>query len=265
MIRSDKHLNEFNRYQRQIVFSGLGWGGQKQLFHSRVLIIGVGGLGSWNAEILARAGVGFIRIVDPDRVDITNLHRQALYDQADAGRAQLKVQAAEHRLRRINSTIQIDPVADRLEADNIHTLAHDVDLILDGTDQFATRFLINDYCVKTGTPWIFAGVIGGGAQVVTFIPGRTGCLRCLLDEPPLPCHDPGCRQMGVLGPAVAAIAGLQSMEALKLLAGQTGHAGHCLTWIDVWNNTVRQIDLTTLKERNDCPCCNGHEYAYLEP
>lgn len=176
------------RYSRQIVFRDLGLEGQRKLMSGRVLVVGAGGLGTWAAELLTRAGVGLLRLADDDKVDLTNIHRQGLYDESDAEASKPKVQAAAERLARINAGAAIETINTRLERTNIDSLAGDVDVILDGTDNFATRFLINDYAVKYGKPWIFAGVVGAEGQMMTIVPGRTPCLRCIMDSPPPPCR-----------------------------------------------------------------------------
>lgn len=256
---------DLTRYHRQIVFDQLGLDGQRKLAAGRVLIVGVGGLGSWAAELLARAGAGMIRLVDSDVVDLSNLHRQALYDETDAAEKPSKVDAAAARLRQINSEVCVEPVAARVDAANIESLATDVDLILDGTDNFATRFLINDAAVKLGRPWIFAGAVGAEAQIMTIVPGRTPCLRCVLDTPPPPCRDPNCRSFGVLGPIVAAVASFQAAEAIKILTGQLDAISPYLTKFDLWTNAMSRIDVATAAADTPCPCCKEGEFEFLEP
>jgi len=253
----------FERYTRQMVFPGIALAGQRQLMASRVLVVGVGGLGSWTADLLARAGVGALRLVDADRVDLTNLHRQGLYDQADADAGELKVTAAARRIARITDQVAVEPIAARCDADTIADLAGDVDLILDGTDNFAARFVINDYAVKTRTPWIFAGVVGAEGQIMTIVPPRRPCLRCLFDSPPPPCVDPACRVAGVLGPAVAVMSALQACEAVKLLAGAAGQASPYLTKLDLWTNTLQQIHAARACAETPCPCCGEGHYDHL--
>lgn len=253
------------RYQRQMVYAPLGPEGQRRLRAGRALIVGVGGLGSWTAELLARAGVGFLRLVDPDRVDLTNIHRQGLYDEADAAAGRPKVQAAAHRLACINAEVQVEPVAVRLDRSNIADLAGDVHVILDGTDNFATRFIINDCAVKMGLPWVFAGVVGAEGQVMTIRPGGRPCLRCVYDSPPPPCVDPSCRAAGVIGPAVAAIAACQAAEALKYLAGRPGAVSPFLMKLDLWENAWQRVDVAQACAGVDCPCCRRRRFEHLEP
>jgi molybdopterin/thiamine biosynthesis adenylyltransferase len=252
------------RYDRQVRFAGLGPAGQRRLAEGRALIVGMGGLGSWVAELLARAGVGMLRLLDPDQVDLSNIHRQALYSQADAAAATAKVHAAAGRLAEINGQVTVEPFVLRLESDNIARLAGDVGVILDGTDNFATRFLINDYAVRSGTPWVFAGVVGAEAQTMTVIPGRTACLRCVMEAPPPACTEPTCSIAGVLGPAVATIAAIQACEAMKILSGNVDRVSEYLVKLDLWGNTVQRIDVSGLATRADCPCCGRRQFDYLE-
>ncbi len=254
-----------DRFARQIVFEPWGIEAQRSLSAGRALIVGVGGIGSWAAALLARAGAGFLRIVDNDLVDLTNLHRQALYDQFDAEAARPKVIAAARRLTELNGGCTVDAVLARVDRANLDSLARDVAVVVDGTDNFATRFLINDYCVKNGKPWVFAGVVGAEAQVAAIIPGRTACLRCLLDEPPPPCSDPTCSQAGVLGMPVAAIAAIEAMEAAKILANRLDAVSSHLLKMDLWNNTLHRMDLGHPRQSPPCPCCVEREFEYLEP
>ena len=249
-------------YDRQIRFVGLGEDGQRRLAGGAALIVGVGGLGSWQAELLVRAGVGRLRLVDDDRVEAVNLHRQALYEEADVGR--LKVEAAADRLGRLNPSIRVEPVAERIGPANAERLAVGMDVILDGTDNFAARFLINDLSVRSGIPWVFGGVVEARGQVATFVPGRTGCLRCLYDAPPKGVEEPRAATHGVLGPAVAAIASLQALEAIKVLSENAERAVPCLLSLDLWSNVVRRIDLASAGPRDDCPCCKGRRFDHLQ-
>ena len=252
------------RYQRQMIFSGLGLKAQRRLMDSSVLIVGLGGLGSWSAELLARAGVGRMRLVDRDRVDVTNLPRQAMYEESDATDGVAKVQAAAARLRRIRSDADVEPVEERLDKTNVASLADGVDLILDGTDNFATRFVINDFAVRSGTAWVFAGVVGAEAQTMTIVPGRTPCLRCVFDSPPPPCVDPTCRSAGVLGPAVSAIAAIEAIEAMKILAGRIDQVSPYLLKLDLWGNTIQRLNPAEAGAQSQCPCCKGRQFEFLE-
>jgi adenylyltransferase/sulfurtransferase len=248
-----------------MAFPPLGRSGQDALTAGRGLIVGVGGLGSWVAELLARAGVGFLRLVDDDVVEAGNLHRQALYTEADAAMGRPKVEAAAAHLSSRNSNMRIDARNVRASHENISDLARDVGVIVDGTDNFATRYLLNDYCVKHAQPWIFAGVIAAEAQIMTIVPHQTPCLRCILPTPPRPCTDTSCRQAGVLGPAVSMVASLQAVEAMKILAGRRETASPLLLKMDLWNNSVQQARFDGPIIDPPCPCCELADYEFLEP
>jgi adenylyltransferase/sulfurtransferase len=252
------------RYARQIVFPGLAVAGQRRLNHGRVLVVGVGGLGSWTSELLTRAGVGFLRLVDDDVVELANIHRQSLYDEGQATQRLPKVHAAAARLAAINSETMIDPVQSRMDRTNIARLAEGVNLIVDGTDNFAARFLINDYAVKAGVPWVMAGVVQGEGQVMSVLPGRSACLRCVLEELPLPCQDRQCRSSGVLGPAVAAVAAIQTMETLKILADRTDMLAAAVLKVDLWGNKIQEIAAGKSSIRTDCPCCGLRDFEFLD-
>jgi molybdopterin-synthase adenylyltransferase len=256
--------NNLARYARQAAFDGLGPAGQKAIASGRALIVGVGGLGSWAAELLARAGVGSLRLADPDKVDLSNIHRQALYSEADAAAGLLKVEAARRRLGEINSGVAVETAAERVDHRNIARLAAGAGVIVDGTDNFAARFLINDYAVKSGTPWVFAGCIRAEWQTMAVLPGRSPCLRCLMDAPPPPCTEQTCRQAGVIGPAVAAVAAFQAAEAMKILAGRADLVSPYLLKADLWANALQRLAWAEFRNL-DCPCCAKGEMEYLEP
>jgi len=253
--------DDMARYHRQMAFGELGLGGQRALGEASVLIVGVGGLGSWAADLLARAGVGRLVLADDDKVDLTNIHRQGLYDQSDAADRLPKVAAAAGRLAEINSEVQVHPHQVRLDAGNIAELARGAGLIIDGTDNFHARFIINDYCVKGSLPWIFAGVVGAEGQLMPVVPSRTACLRCVFDAPPPPCVDPTCRQAGVLGPAVATMAAMQTVEAIKILSGRLDAVCPCLVKIDLWTNEIQRIRSAPAA---DCPCCQKRHFDHLD-
>ena len=199
--------------------------------------------------------MGFLRIIDPDRVELENLHRQTLYTEADAAAATHKVIAAADHLGQINSQVRVDTIVGRLEAANAESLVSGVDLVLDGTDNWPARFIINDACVKARLPWIYAGVVADQAMTMNVIPGRTACLRCIYDQPPPPCVSPTCRSAGVLGPAVQLIAGLEALEAIKLLSGNVQAARTRLMSFELWTNRVAELDASV--PRTDCPCCQA--------
>src|SRR6187401_1743597 len=226
------------RYARQWRFAPLGKAGQRKLLQSRVLIVGCGALGSVQANTLARAGVGHLRIVDRDFLELNNLQRQVLYDEDDVSAGLPKAIAAKNRLERINSEIEIDAVVADVDHTNIERLLEGVDCLVDGTDNFETRFLLNDAAVKTGTPWVYGGCIGAEGQTLTILPGQTPCLRCLMPEPPPPGSTPTCDRAGILGTIIGVVASMESNEALKILSGHSESISRTWTILDLWDNTV---------------------------
>src|SRR3954453_20489344 len=212
-------IDPLDRYSRQVRFPALGEAGQRALMKSKVTLCGCGALGTVLANHLARAGVGHLRIVDRDFIETHNLQRQILFDEQDVADNLPKAEAAARKLRQINSTIAIEPVVTDIDHTNILDLVGDADLILDGTDNFETRYLINDAAVKLNKPWIFGGVIGSEGQTMTIPPALTPCLRCLSEDNPAPGMTPTCESAGVLGPAVSVIASFEAVEAIKLLSG----------------------------------------------
>jgi adenylyltransferase/sulfurtransferase len=252
-----------DRYIRQMRYPPLGEAGQQRLVASRVLLCGCGALGSVIANTLVRAGVGFLRLVDRDFLELNNLQRQVLYDEEDVRANLPKAIAAAEKLRRINSQIEIEPLVVDIEAGNIESLCRDVHVILDGTDNFETRFLINDAAVKQKLPWVYGGCIGDEGQTMTILPGRTACLRCLIPEPPPPGTTPTCDVAGVLGPIVNVVASLQSNEAIKILSGNENAVSRSLTVLELWDNRIRQVDVSNLRDQMDCPTCRHGEYPWL--
>jgi adenylyltransferase/sulfurtransferase len=254
---------ELARYDRQVKYHPFGVEGQKRLRDSAALVVGCGALGSVIANTLARAGVGTLRIVDRDFLELNNLQRQVLYDEADVAAGMPKAIAAANRLRTINSDIKIEPVVGDVTYINIASLAEGVGVIIDGTDNFETRLLVNDYCVKHKLPWVYGGCVGADGQTMAILPGETACLSCLLPEMPPPGTTPTCDTAGILGPVVNVIASLQSIEALKILSGNLESVSRKLTVIDLWDNRLRQIDLGDLCERADCPTCGQGKFPWL--
>jgi adenylyltransferase/sulfurtransferase len=256
--------DQWRRYSRQIRFSPIGMAGQQLLNASSVLVIGCGALGSVVAELLVRAGVGRIRIVDRDFVELHNLQRQFLYTEEDVTSGWPKAIAAAKRLRSINSAVHIDPVIADVDHRNIAALAEGAQVFVDGTDNFEIRFLINDFAHVSGTPWVYGGCLGAEGQSMTIIPGETACLRCLLSEgAPPPGTTPGCDVGGIVGPVINVIAAIQSMEAIKLLSGNRNAINSGLTIIDLWGGRMRQMDLSNLRALNLCPACLG-QHEWLE-
>lgn len=248
-------MSEQSRYQKQLLFAGIGAEGQAALSQSRVLVCGCGALGSVLVETLARAGVGFIRVVDRDFVELSNLQRQVLFDEDDVANRVPKAVAAGNRLARINSEIEVDPIVADVNYTNIAGFADGVDLILDGTDNFEIRFLINDFSLESGIPWIYTGCVGSHGQTMSIFPGETACLRCLIDTVPEPGSTETCDTAGVIGPAINVIASLEAVDALKILSGRRDEVQPVLKVVDVWNATIRHMNVSTLRETADCPAC----------
>jgi adenylyltransferase/sulfurtransferase len=253
-----------DRYSRQVRFPALGESGQRKLLESRVTICGCGALGTVLANHLVRAGVGRIRLVDRDFIETHNLQRQILFDESDVAENLPKAEAAARKLRRINSAVEIEPVVTDIDHTNILDLVGDADLILDGTDNFETRYLINDAAVKLDKPWIFGGVIGSEGQTMTIVPGKTPCIRCLIETSPPPGMTPTCETAGVLGPAVAVIASFEAIEAIKLLSGAHDALNTELIMVDLWEWSFRRLKVAGLLGKVDCPCCRQRNFEWLD-
>ncbi|MDP2995926.1 MAG: ThiF family adenylyltransferase [Bryobacterales bacterium] len=249
------------RFSRQIRFSGLGEPGQELILRARVVVVGCGALGSFQAGALARAGVRRLRIVDRDFVELSNLQRQWLYDEDDAAQALPKAVAAARRLRAIDSASQVEPFIIDLTAANAGELLAESDLLMDGTDNFETRYLVNDFAVSHSIPWIYGAAVGSYGLVMPVLPGVTACLRCIYPEPPSGAQ-PTCETAGVLNPITSVIASLQVAEALKILAGRPDLVSRRITTVDVWSGVIRQIDQPA--PRPDCPCCGLKQFVYLD-
>lgn len=258
------HDPALDRYVRQMRFAPLGEAGQQRLRDSRVLIVGCGALGTVLANTLARAGVGHLRIVDRDFIETNNLQRQVLFDERDVAEELPKAIAAANKLRQINSQITIEPLVTDVDSANIGALCENVDLILDGTDNFETRFLINDAAVKFNLPWVYGGCLGAEGQSMTILPGDTPCLRCLIPEPPAAGTTPTCDTAGIVSPIINVIASIESMEALKILSGRRDAINRTLTIIELWENRFRNMKLDALRESVDCACCRRREFPWLE-
>lgn len=255
---------DLSRYQRQMLYPELGEAGQRRLQASRVLICGCGALGSVLADTLARAGVGWLRLVDRDFLEQNNLQRQVLFDEEDVRQQLPKAVAAAQRLRRINSGITIEPLVEDLHAGNIRRLCEGVHLLLDGTDNFETRFLLNDASLAWNIPWVYGGCVAAEGQTMTILPGETPCLRCLMSDAPPPGTLPTCDTAGIFAPVVNVIASLQAMEAIKILSGHPEAASRLLTVVELWDNRMRQVRVAGLRDTVDCPACQRQEFPWLE-
>ena len=240
----------------------IGQPGQARLAGSRVLLVGCGALGCVVAEQLVRAGVGHLILIDRDVVEITNLQRQVLFDETDAAAGSPKAVAAVKRLSTINSQIKIEPHVADLHSGNIESFIGGVDLIMDGTDNVETRYLLNDVAVKNNIPWVYGACVGTEGRVLTIRPGRTACLQCVFPQPPGVGELQTCDTAGVLGPAIAVVAGFESAAALKILTGHAEATDSGLLTIDFWNNRQRSID--TGGRRAGCECCDQRIFKYLD-
>jgi len=252
---------ERERYSRQILFAGLGERGQQALIRSHAVVAGCGALGSFQAGALARAGAGTLTIIDRDYVEPSNLQRQWLFEEADAAAALPKAVAAARRINAINSAIRVRAVVADLTAENAAELLGEANVILDGTDNFDARYLINDFAVSRGKPWIYGAAVGSYGVTMPVIPGRTACLRCVYPQAPSGIQ-PTCETAGVLGPVVAAVASLQTADAMKVLAGRPELVRARIATLDVWDGSLRQIGMPPPDP--DCPCCGRREFPYLE-
>ncbi len=250
-----------DRYRKQTLFAPLGREGQDRLGRARVTLVGLGALGSTLAMHLVRAGTGFVRLCDRDFVELDNLQRQILYDEDDVRSALPKAAAAAARLARINSGVRLETRVCDVNPGNVEALIADVDLVLDGTDNFETRFLLNDACVKLGRPWVYGGVVGSYGMVMSVRPGTGPCFACLVGELPAPGTSPTCDSAGVLNSAVGVVASLQATEALKLLSGHPEALSPGLQTLDLWHNTSQTV---RVPRAPDCPACVRRRFRHLE-
>ena len=250
------------RYSRQILFNPIGKLGQEKLINSRVLLVGCGALGASHAEMLARAGVGKLRLVDRDFVEFTNLQRQTLYKEQDAVERLPKAIAAKNRLAEINSEIEVEAIVADVNQNNIESLLENCDLVIDGTDNFQVRYLLNDACVKHKTTWIYGAAVSSYGTTMTIFPNETPCLRCIFEEIPDAGSSPTCDTAGVIMPIISTISAVQVTEALKILTGNFDKLHRSLLQFDVWQNDWRKIKLREPNE--DCICCGQRTFEFLE-
>jgi len=250
------------RYSRQIRFAPIGEAGQQRLQTSRVLVVGLGALGSVAADQIIRAGVGFVRLVDRDFVELSNLQRQSLFDEEDIRSNLPKAAAAEAKLRRVNSSVQIEARVDDVNPANIEDYIADVDLVLDALDNFETRFVINDACAKHRKPWIYTAAVGSYGLVMPILPGATPCLRCLLGNLPAPGTSATCETAGVIAPITHVIASIQVAEALKFLTGNLDAADIRLISYDIWSHRFQRIDVGD-EAMATCLVCSTGRFEYL--
>src|ERR1051325_11031191 len=249
-----------DRYSRQVLFPGIGPEGQPLLAQGRVAIVGCGATGTCVSSLLARAGIGHLSIIDRDYVEPSNLQRQSLFDEADAAESLPKAVAAVRKIAAFNSEIQATPVVADLTPENIESLLVEADLILDATDNFETRYLINDFAVKHGKPWIYAAAVAAYAVTMNIIPGETACLTCMFPAPPEGTVET-CDTAGILNSAVNLIGSIQATEAIKYLVGAKDKLRRTLLSFDVWSN--EQAEIAAGRPRADCQTCSRREFVHL--
>jgi molybdopterin-synthase adenylyltransferase len=250
------------RYSRQILFQGIGVDGQKRLAAGRAAVVGCGATGSALASLLARAGVGMLRIIDRDYVEPSNLQRQSLFDESDAAESLPKAVAASRKIASFNSEIAIEARVEDVVPGNIEELLEGVDVILDGTDNFETRYLVNDYAVKMSKPWVYAAAVGSYGVTLNVVPGKTACLACIFPDSPMGMVET-CETSGILNTAVNVVASVAAMEALKILLGGKAleRLRRTLWSFDVWTNELAEIGAG--KPRAGCRACGEHDFVHL--
>jgi adenylyltransferase/sulfurtransferase len=267
--------DDLARYHRQMLLPGFGEAGQRRLGSSTVLLLGCGALGSVAAEMLTRAGVGHLVIVDRDFVELTNLQRQVLFDEEDAAASLPKAEAAKRKLAGINSAVEVTAVVDDVNHSNIARLAAGADVVVDGLDNLETRYLANDYAVQTGTPFVYGAAVGTIGMAFAVLPhspagaawtaadggGATPCFRCLFEDAPPPGTTASCETAGVVGSATGIVANFQVTQVLKILTGNFAAVARTLLNLDLWNNELLQLDVTL---NRDCPCCGQRRFDFLD-
>ncbi|KAB3531799.1 ThiF family adenylyltransferase [Alkaliphilus serpentinus] len=249
------------RYSKQMNFKGIGKEGQRLLANGRALIVGCGALGTVVANSLVRTGVGFIRLVDRDFVEKSNLHRQILFDEEDAEKSAPKAEVAKNKLQTVNSLVNIEAVVKDVNSITIDKFTSDIDIIIDCTDNFKTRYLINDLSFSKGIPWIYGGAVGSTGVVKSFIPGEGGCLRCMMDTPPPTGSFDTCDTAGVINTVTGIVGMLQSNEAIKFLTGNKEDMESEMIFLDLWDNVYEKVQLPKLET---CSCCGKKDFQYLQ-
>jgi molybdopterin/thiamine biosynthesis adenylyltransferase len=261
---TEAHPATAERYSRQVLFAGIGTEGQKKLAASHVAIAGCGATGAAAASLLARAGVGALTLIDRDYVEESNLQRQVLFDEADALAALPKAEAARRKISLFNGSVRVHAQVADLVPGNIHELLNGADLVLDGTDNFETRYLLNDYAIEQGKPWIYAAALGAYAATMNILPGLspfpTACLACIFPKPPSGTVET-CDTAGILNTAVNLAASIQVSEALKFLVGATDQIRRTLLAMDLWSN--QRSEISTAAPRSDCAVCGQRDFAHL--
>ncbi len=268
-----------DRYHRQVLLSGIGEAGQRRLHESTVLLLGCGALGSVAADLLSRAGVAHLVIVDRDVVEATNLQRQLLFDERDVAEGLPKAAAAKRRIGATNSGVRVTAVVDNIDHTNIARYADGADLLVDGLDNLETRYLANDYAVSRGVPYVYGGAVGSVGMTFPVLPHHAGevpwksasgpdystpCFRCLFAEAPPPGTTATCDTTGVLGSLITIIAGYQVTEALKILTRNFDRVSRNMLHVDVWTNEILQLDVAAARDNADCPCCQRGRFEFLD-
>jgi len=251
-----------NRYIRQEILGVVGSAGQERLAQAHVALVGAGALGSTIADLLVRAGIGRLTLIDRDYVELHNLQRQTLYTEEDVRDYTPKAMAAAERLALINSSVEVRPVVADVNSLSIAQLTESADILVDGTDNFETRYLINDLAVQSGRPWVYGGVIATYGMTMTIIPGETACLRCVFPDAPDAGSAPTCDTAGVFGPSVHVISSLEASEAIKLALGRTDAINRSLVSIDIWSMDLQRIPVGG--PRPDCPTCQQRQFDFLD-
>ena len=271
---------DLSRYHRQMILPGIGEDGQQRLLGSTACVIGCGALGSVIADLLARAGVGHLVIIDRDFIEMTNLQRQTLFDERDVAEAVPKAEAARRRLGKINSDVRVTAIVDDLNRTNIERYASGADVIVDGLDNFEGRYLVNDFCVKHGIAYVYGGAVGTVGAAFAILPHTEGgdapwetlpdgsragpCLRCLFEEEPAPGTMPTCDTAGILASAAVTVASFEVAETLKVLTGNYAQVSPTLLNVDLWNSSMSELRVAGAYEHGDCPCCKHGRFEYLE-
>jgi len=257
----DKNLD---RYSRQILFSEIGEEGQMRLKDSKVVLVGCGALGTVVANNLVRAGIGELKIIDRDFVELNNLQRQILFDEEDVKRNIPKAIAAVEKLKKINSQVKLEAVVADVNFTNVESLVAGAKILVDGTDNFEVRFLLNDACVKANIPWIYGSCLGSYGLTANIIPGKTRCFRCLFQTGPLPGMVPTCDTAGVISPIVNIIASIETAEAIKYLTGKFDALNKNLIAIDIWESSFERFNINDRRDKLDCLCCKQKKFEFLE-
>lgn len=250
-----------SRYSRQALFDKIGTTGQKKIQDGSAVVIGCGALGTVIANNLARSGVGRIRIVDRDFVELDNLQRQILFDEDDAKNRTPKAVAAVEKLKKINSSIELESVVSDVNPKNVENLINGFNVVMDATDNIETRFLLNDACIKSGIPWIYGAAIGGYGMAMPIIPDKSPCFRCVIEEMPPPGNLETCDRSGVLNSVTSIVASLQTTFALKIFVEADDVKTGELIFVDVWENTFQNI---SVNKKGDCLTCVKHQFGFLE-